>query len=148
MNCESDQISEVLSSESKLSQLLLQALVQNKEENVAILLDIGANPSARYNSSLYNNGTPLHYCARNRLVAIANLLLMHDPSGVNALDSDNYTPLHWAAYQGHVEVAKILLEHGASQDLKNKGGYTALGWAEIYDQQEMINLFKNYVKKK
>ncbi len=82
------------------------------------------------------------------LIAIAKLLLMHDPTVVNALDSINQTPLHWATRTGHVEFARILLEHGASQDIKNKYGDTAPELAEINDQEEMINLFKNYVKKK
>ena len=70
---------------------------------------------------------------------------MHDPSVVNALDSFNHTPLLYAAMRGHVEVAKTLLEHGASQDLKDKFGTTPL---QLAHKQEMINLFKNYVKKK
>ena len=149
--CDYDQIvSKVLSSKSKLSKLLLEAVKERNEENVSILLNVGANQSARDRCSY--NCTSLHYCASKGFLEIAKLLLIHDHSMVNAFDSDNNTPLHDAALFGHLEVARTLLEYGASVDIKNVHGDTPLKLAKgsvqtflSYSQQgEMINLLKSY----
>ena len=149
--CDYDQIvSKVLSSKSKLSKLLLEAVKERNEENVSILLNVGANQSARDRCSY--NCTSLHYCASKGFLEIAKLLLIHDHSMVNAFDSDNNTPLHDAALFGHVEVARTLLEYGASVDIKNVHGDTPLKLAKgsvqtflSYSQQwEMISLLKSY----
>ena len=149
--CDYDQIvSKVLSSKSKLSKLLLEAVKERNEENVSILLNVGANQIARDRCSY--NCTSLHYCASKGFLEIAKLLLIHDHSMVNAFDSDNNTPLHDAALFGHLEVARTLLEYGASVDIKNVHGDTPLKLAKrsvqtflSYSQQgEMINLLKSY----
>ena len=51
----------------------------------------------------------------------------------NALGEYGYTALHNAIGQGHFEFAKLLLAHGASKELKNDDGLSAVDFAKISD---------------
>ncbi len=44
-------------------------------------------------------------------------------------DRNKRTPLHWASSQGCHEYAKLLLKHGASVEVTDVEGKTALHWA-------------------
>lgn len=55
---------------------------------------------------------------------------------------DGKTPLMFAAKYGDVATAKKLLENGAKKETRTEKGFTALDYAEKYNQPEMIRLLK------
>ncbi len=48
-----------------------------------------------------------------------------------------------AAYHGHTPVLVFLLHNGASMDLQDKAGWTAMMWASANDQVEVIEYLFN-----
>lgn len=55
---------------------------------------------------------------------------------------DGKTPLMFAAKYGDVVMAKKLLENGAKKGTKTEKGFTALDYAEKYNQPAIIELLK------
>lgn len=55
---------------------------------------------------------------------------------------DGKTPLMFAAKYGDVAMAKKLLENGAKKETKTEKGFTALDYAEKYNQPAIIELLK------
>ena len=53
-------------------------------------------------------------------------LLLQNGASVNEVQKDGSTPLHGAAYFGHALVVGLLLQHGATSDIKNNWGNSAL----------------------
>ena len=129
---------------------LHQAVIFNHVDGAKMLLENGANIKAADNKGmtclhfarseamvkfLITNGavvnslstdktTPLHY-ASNRV--IASLLIDHE-ANLNARNADESTPLHWAA-SSRSDVAKALIMAGATLNIKDSSGLTALDYA-------------------
>jgi ankyrin repeat protein len=81
-------------------------------ERAAILLDAGANISARDDEY---RSTPLAWAARTNAVQMAEFLLGRGAM-TNLPDDDAWaTPLAWAERRGHAELAAILRRHGAER---------------------------------
>lgn len=55
---------------------------------------------------------------------------------------DGKTPLMFAVKYGDIAMAKKLLESGAKKETKTEKGFTALDYAEKYNQPAMIELLK------
>ncbi len=53
-----------------------------------------------------------------------------------------WTALIWTSYLGHLEVMKLLLEKVADPGLKDKDNVTALGWALLNTDGEVLELVK------
>ncbi|MCJ1392629.1 hypothetical protein MMC18_005499 [Xylographa bjoerkii] len=100
-----------------------------QEATVKLLLDHGANISARTN----RRQTPLHMAAEEGHPGVVALLIVAG-SEVNALSDTSTTPLYRAARRGHVEVIKALLAAGADVNIPTWDGYTALRSAAGYAQ--------------
>jgi ankyrin repeat protein len=58
------------------------------------------------------------------------------------------TLLMWASYNGHLEVAELLIQKGATVNIKDDWGYTALDWALRNNHTEMAALLINAGAKK
>lgn len=56
---------------------------------------------------------------------------MHRPLTSDVLDKDGKSPLAYACYQGHLNTAAELIACGASVDLLDKEGVSALHWASL-----------------
>ena len=55
------------------------------------------------------------------------------------------TPLHLAVLGGHEEVARILLAAGADPRIRDsKHDSDAIGWAQFFQRQNLLELFKDY----
>jgi ankyrin repeat protein len=80
-------------------------------ERAAILLDAGANISAR--DEEYRS-TPLAWAARANAVPMVEFLLARGAPTHLPDDEPWATPLAWAERRGHAEVASILRRHGAA----------------------------------
>ncbi|KAJ7697571.1 ankyrin repeat-containing domain protein [Mycena metata] len=107
------------------SALHVAAKAQNTE--IALLLEAGANPAAKWGQIKYQ---PLYLAAANRELAMMKLLLDHGApvDGVFGCDGASETALHYACSTGHVEMIELLLKHGT--DIEAQGHYgTALGFA-------------------
>ena len=111
---------------------LHQAVYQERDEIVAALLGLGADP-ARSMDGWY---TPLHVAAEKGCADIARRLL-EATSGGRAVDARasldehvDLTPLHVAAQHGHHEVIRLLLDVGADtaavRAFGDRGAITAL----------------------
>lgn len=62
--------------------------------------------------------------------------------------SNGLTPLMFAARYNKAEIAKLLIDNGAKLNTKSdKGGFTALKWAELVKATETINVIKASMKK-
>lgn len=68
----------------------------------------------------------LHTAARLEHVDILLLLLLKEPTNINATTTRLQTPLHFAAQAGKTLAAKVLLEHGADVSAKDNCGDTPL----------------------
>ena len=76
----------------------------NRPEMVALLLELGADPSATTRSG----ATPLHYAAWHGRADIA-IMLLDAGADPHARDNEhNSDPLGWAEYAGQIEVADVL----------------------------------------
>jgi len=114
---------------------LHQAVYQERDEIVAALLELGADP-ARSMNGWY---TPLHVAAEKGCVAIARRLVEATAGGNSerAVDARaslgehvDLTPLHVAAQHGHREVTGLLIDAGADisavRGFGDRGDITAL----------------------
>jgi len=48
-----------------------------------------------------------------------------------------------ATYNNFSRIAKILITYGADHTIKDKQGYTPLGYAETYDHIRIIEMLEN-----
>ena len=81
-------------------------------ERAAVLLDAGANISARDDEY---RSTPLGWAARTNALEVAEFLLSRG-APTNLSDDELWaTPLAWAERRGHVEMVALLRRYGAAQ---------------------------------
>jgi ankyrin repeat protein len=121
------------------SPLLLRALLDGKPRLVRLLLERGADPSARD-----RRGTPVLVSAsamaqgqRARAVTAAIAELFRDsrraPDPDRCLDradiGDDRSALHAAASVGNLELVRLLIQRGADPNLANRFGETPLFFA-------------------
>ena len=81
--------------------------------------------------------TSLHYAARTgNEIAIESLL--HLGAEANSLDSNHWSPLHWAtaSTRSNVRAIQILLEAGASKNIRDKQGHSALDLTSIFENHD------------
>ena len=58
--------------------------------------------------------------------------------------SNGNTPLIVAATNGHAGIVKFLIRKGADPKIQNEKGYTALDYAEKYQEMEVIDILSKY----
>lgn len=92
-------------SDSKGVSLLHMAVKDNCLEDVALLLEHGAD----VNKLEDRRGAPLHVASLHGRAEVARRLLQQQEIAVNQADYEGNTPLHLAAYKGNVEVMQSLL---------------------------------------
>ncbi|XP_057311123.1 putative ankyrin repeat protein RBE_0319 [Hydractinia symbiolongicarpus] len=85
--------------------LLMEAVWYNKPSIVKCLIDAGSDVYAvnKCKSNAY------HYSASYGRHDVLNVLINHDVTNINNLNSHNYTPLHFASRNGDIECVKLLL---------------------------------------
>ncbi|KAG8467525.1 hypothetical protein KFE25_000841 [Diacronema lutheri] len=63
---------------------------------------------------------------KGRIAELRDALIGAPDGAVNQRDANGFTPLLHACAEGHVEIVRLLLEHGASTEVSNFDGETAL----------------------
>jgi len=82
--------------------------------------------------------------SRNGRLEVIKLLIKAG-ADVNVKDKyEEYTPLIWASINNYLDIVKMLLEADANINVKNKYGNTALTYAFIFHNKEVIDLLKSY----
>ena len=97
----------------------------------------------RESPELTNSGA-LHLMAKRNDVAV-RWLLAHgaDPNALWAHWDSNLTALHLAVLGNHPVMASVLLDAGADPHIRDsKHDSDAIGWAEFFERQELVELFK------
>lgn len=87
----------------------------------------------------------LHLAVNNRLTTIVQKLLKNYILEINTQDNKMNTALHYAAINDDVNICRALLDHGASIDIKNSSGETALHLATGESNKDVIYLFLNEI---
>jgi hypothetical protein len=118
---------------------LEQAVLRNKPEIAAVLLEAGADP----NSVNASKRTPLHLAVDRNSPVIATALLKAGAKP-NVRDNDGWTPLHHAAAKNQLETAKAILAGGANPMTLSELGGTPLHEAAASGGAEIIRLFLDH----
>jgi ankyrin repeat protein len=63
---------------------------------------------------------------------------------VDAVDGSKRTPLHYAADREQVEVVKLLVESGATVDMKDEDGMTALLTAVMCEHEDIVKVLVDH----
>ncbi len=79
--------------------------------------------------------TPLHFAVANGSLKMVKFLLSKG-ANVNAKASMGETPLHIA---NCLEIAKLLILKGADINSQDDSGVTALGWAVVEGNEELVD---------
>lgn len=103
------------------------------------LIELGAN---------VKNGYPLHIAATWRRLDVVKLLVEEYHLDVNAKDYNNETPLiksvlYYDKNEVSLPIVKYLIEKGASKDVTNSKGETALDLAIKNNNYPVINYLKS-----
>ena len=97
------------------------------------------NKGADFNLGDLDNSQPIHLAAKAGQIEMVEELLNRGVD-VNQPDNNGVTPLLFSSTT-HLETAKYLLEHGADPDYKNERGFTALFYAAIGGNAELLQLY-------
>lgn len=88
---------------------------------------------------MQNGLTPLHLCAQEDRVPVAEILVKNG-AHVDAQTKGGYTPLHTASHYGQVNLVKFLLANGADVKSTTSIGYTPLHQAAQQGHTHIVNL--------
>jgi ankyrin repeat protein len=116
------------------STALYWAALHGRTSTVQLLLDAGANPSAR----TLRNSTPLEVAVGGKHPDVIRLLVDADAEIDVQSDDQGTSPLMIAASSGQTDVVRLLVSRGANPNLKNRAGQTALFSAVKEDQSEIV----------
>jgi ankyrin repeat protein len=97
-----------------------------------------------------SSGGALHLMAQRNDIAAVKWLLAHDAdiNGRWTSGGAAVTPLHLAASRGHSEMVRLLLDAGADPSIRDSmHDGDALGWAEHFQQPEIVQILKEHVGK-
>jgi ankyrin repeat protein len=117
---------------------LHDAVIAGHSDVVQYLLERGAGVFAL---STYD-GTPLHAAAKRGDLTSGHLLLAAGAE-INAIEPTWGTiPLHWAVAANNEPMVRLLLKHGASVEIRNKAGQTAIHYAKEHGYDHLFDLLR------
>jgi ankyrin repeat protein len=108
---------------------LLANPMEDKKAMIAMLLNSGAN----VNASNKRGTTVLMQAVKSNNPGVISILLKDPMLHINATDNEGDTALHHAISRSEMEIVKLLLLDGASIDIKDNDGRTAVELAEFLD---------------
>lgn len=137
---------------------LMMAAIKGNADSAMALLIKGADPNARLARSMVvqigeSSGgirrTPWGIYPVGGVVK-GNYCIMYfkgiDSWRQSSVKGEGVTPLIAAALHSHSGVVKVLLEHGANVDFTDGDGKTALDWATIIGNTDIVNLLQERKK--
>ncbi len=107
-------------------------------EFATMLLDNGADSTLK----TLSGNTALHLAVSNGHSHLIPLLCEHNKENINARDSNGYTPLMMVTKKS--ELVEYLLRSGADVNAQDNQGRTALHWAVLEKNLEVIKLLLDY----
>ena len=116
----------------------LHKAIQGENDDLAVLL---IENGADIDYSGEELGTPLHIACEEGRVDVVKLLIAR---GANVNSKESFaesSPLHEAKNK---EIAQILLDNGADINLKDGRGKTALYWAAVSGDVEMVKFLRSF----
>ena len=119
---------------------LLEAVKNNKLDEVKKALDAGANVNAKGD----DGNTALIFAGYNGHTESVKLLLNRG-ADVNAKNNTGYTALIWASEKGHKYIVEKLLEEGADVNAKANIGWTALSLAKDRGHTEIVAMLEEAI---
>ena len=137
--------SEMTSIENTIRPLCLAAYLKNYDI-VKVLVENKADVNAKNGVSKI---TALHWSARKGEFKITELLIKNG-ADVNACTGSGITPLSDTALNNKnpAKIAKLLLKHGADPNIDPENVFSALKYAYIHGNVELVELLKPLTKKK
>ncbi|OAQ60148.1 ankyrin repeat domain-containing protein [Pochonia chlamydosporia 170] len=119
--------------DAKMVRLLFDVIERGKEELVQMLLENGADVTAKDN----DGWTALHLAVALGHEGVVRVLL-ENGADVTAKHNDGWTALHLAAMVGHDGVVRAFLENGADVTAKDDDGRTALRFAAATGHEGVV----------
>jgi ankyrin repeat protein len=121
---------------------LRQCLLEQVEEgNLMVIKSIVQKHAIRVSDATrYDGTTLLHIAAKHGHLDVSRYLLDEqvDSNAINYLDR---TALHDASKNGHAEICELLLQTGASVDMQDDDGETALHMAQNIEVVQVLLLY-------
>lgn len=95
-----------------------------------------------FDTKMADNSLPLHAAAHESTLPVIKILLEYVINDINALTTSNHTPLHFVVINNKapVAIAAKLIDAGADVNLKNKFNCTALHYAVLRNDLELVEL--------
>ncbi len=128
-------------------------LENNNQENALMYAAFNGDlPLVKYlidtkQASIEKNGwSPMHYASTNGHLAIIRFLIEKD-AYVDVESPNSTTPLMLASRAGHIQVVKYLLDNEADLAAKNQLELTAIDFANMGNQKEIVEGLKSRWKK-
>lgn len=105
--------------------LLHYAAIRDNQSIISLLLE--SLPCKSLVDEKKDDGfTALHMASLNNNLQVAQLLIHMGGANVNIPNNQLHTPLHLAVLRKHIDVVKLLIREGASVNVKDEDGDTAL----------------------
>lgn len=121
---------------------LIMLLLMHKVEQLSkanIILTNFAPFQAQANAFDKKDTRPIHYAAAVDCTAGIRMLITQGKADVNVRDKELMTPLMIAAANGALCAAQLLLDNGANFDAVDANGNSALHWAAVKSQDDIID---------
>lgn len=122
---------------------LIMAVISGRRENIVYLIARKANVNARADGGM----SALMYVSQmntfeHKDMIEAARLLLDAKAQVNGTSDEGDTPLMLAVRSGVRDLAALLIRRGASVNMKNKRGRTALMDARVNENAEMMTMLR------
>jgi ankyrin repeat protein len=117
---------------------LMKAALNGNLNIIQLLLQHGAN------TELVDSGgyTAMLLAASNNHHHVVEALLNKGTSINHQELTRGWTALIWAAKRGHAETVELLLSHRADRKITDFSGKTALDWAKLSKQENIVTLLQ------
>jgi ankyrin repeat protein len=121
---------------------LVIAAGNNESEHVLALLNAGGDVNAKEGNDLFRI-SPLGIAVLRGYTNLIAYLVAHG-ANVNIRNQNGTTPLMLAVggLQSSADIARLLMDHGADVSLKDSAGYSAMDYAELSGNTNLLILLQ------